>query len=59
LEQNTPNPFNATTKIKYAVPFDSNVRITVYNQIGEKIRELVNKKENFGQRIEIVSFKPL
>ena len=44
LMQNYPNPFNPTTKIKFTLPKAQNVMIDVYNQLGEKIRELVNRK---------------
>jgi len=48
LEQNYPNPFNPTTTIKYSVPFDSKVKIVVYNVAGEMIKELVNSIVNAG-----------
>ena len=45
---NYPNPFNPSTIIKYALPFSSNVKIEVYNILGEKIKELVNEQKNTG-----------
>ncbi len=39
LYQNYPNPFNPETIIKYSLETDSDVRIEVYNIIGEKVRE--------------------
>jgi hypothetical protein len=48
LEQNYPNPFNPTTTIKYSVPFDSKVKIVVYNVAGEMITELVNSLVTAG-----------
>ena len=48
LEQNFPNPFNPETRIKYYLPFESNVKITVYNSIGEELKELINGLSNAG-----------
>ncbi|MFH1195472.1 MAG: hypothetical protein V1720_07145 [bacterium] len=37
LEQNYPNPFNPGTTIKFDLPVDSEVKIQLYNSIGERI----------------------
>jgi hypothetical protein len=43
LEQNYPNPFNPSTKIKFSLPENvKNVRITIYNMLGQKVSVLVN-----------------
>ncbi len=47
LYQNFPNPFNPSTKIKFDLPASGgiekrNVRLTVYNVLGEEITVLVN-----------------
>jgi hypothetical protein len=42
LEQNFPNPFNPTTVIHFSIPKQSNVKLSVYNLLGEKVAELVN-----------------
>lgn len=49
LEQNYPNPFNPTTNIKYSLAKESNVKITIYNAIGQVINVLVNKVEKAGK----------
>jgi hypothetical protein len=48
LSQNYPNPFNPSTRISYAIPFESNVKLILYNSIGEKVKELVNSFQNGG-----------
>ncbi len=48
LEQNYPNPFNPTTKIKYTLPFESSVKIQIYNAIGQIVAEVVNQVQATG-----------
>jgi hypothetical protein len=40
LFQNYPNPFNPVTTIKFALPAKTNLVITIFNSIGEKIAEV-------------------
>ncbi len=44
LAQNYPNPFNPSTKIKFSLKAESEVKLVVYNLLGEMIQELVNNK---------------
>ncbi|MEA3500806.1 MAG: T9SS type A sorting domain-containing protein, partial [Candidatus Marinimicrobia bacterium] len=48
LNQNYPNPFNPTTTIQYQLPKVSDVKITIYNILGEKIHEWNIDKQNAG-----------
>jgi len=48
LSQNYPNPFNPTTNIKYSIPNMENVKLSIYNMIGQEVMTLVNTKQDAG-----------
>jgi hypothetical protein len=50
LGQNYPNPFNPTTVIRYELPVNSRVELTIYTVIGQPIATLVSGEQGIGYR---------
>jgi hypothetical protein len=48
IKQNYPNPFNPSTRIAYSVPVTGNVKLAVYNLVGEEVAVLVNGQVEAG-----------
>jgi hypothetical protein len=48
LEQNYPNPFNPSTTIDFSIPKSSNVSLTIYNILGQRVGTLVNGQLDAG-----------
>lgn len=48
LSQNYPNPFNPVTRIDYVLPSSVSVKISVFNALGEVVKELVNGFQTSG-----------
>jgi len=49
LVGNYPNPFNPTTTLVFNLEKSSNVKISVYNMLGQKVTEVVNKDYQAGE----------
>ena len=48
LSQNFPNPFNPETTISFGLPVDSELNISIYNLLGQKISLLTSGYFNAG-----------
>lgn len=49
LLTNYPNPFNTSTTIKYTIPREGFVTLTIYNSSGKVIKNLINEHQSPGQ----------
>ena len=50
LSENYPNPFNPQTQINYALPRECNVKVTIFNLLGRRVRVLVDEHQSAGYK---------
>ncbi|MCF7903195.1 MAG: T9SS type A sorting domain-containing protein, partial [Candidatus Marinimicrobia bacterium] len=43
-----PNPFNPNTTIRYTIPNNSPVTVTIYDQLGRQVNTLINENQAIG-----------
>ncbi len=53
LEQNFPNPFNGSTQIRFSIPAEDFVDITVYDLTGRQIKTLVSARYPKGEHAAV------
>lgn len=49
LAQNYPNPFNPSTTIEFELKNNAYVKLSVYNMLGQRVRNLVDQKQTAGR----------
>jgi photosystem II stability/assembly factor-like uncharacterized protein len=59
LHQNYPNPFNPSTTIRFAVPARTNVQLTVWNMLGQRVAVLQDGELDAGQHETILDARGL
>ena len=50
LSQNFPNPFNTETVITFSLSRSGNVKIEIFNILGQKVRDLVDEELSAGYK---------
>ncbi|SVB48842.1 uncharacterized protein METZ01_LOCUS201696, partial [marine metagenome] len=50
LHQNYPNPFNPVTALRYDLPENGLVTITIYDMLGRKVRTILNQQQDPGYK---------
>ena len=50
LHQNYPNPFNPVTTLRYDLPENGYVNITIYDMLGKQVKTLINQTQGAGYR---------
>ena len=48
LKQNFPNPFNPSTTVSFSLPDDSNVKLILYDALGQEIKVFLNEYKERG-----------
>jgi hypothetical protein len=48
LFQNFPNPFNPSTTIRYQLPVAGDVKLDIYNILGQKVESMIHKHQPAG-----------
>ena len=50
MHNDYPNPFNPITTLRYDLPENGHVNITIYDMLGRQVKTLVNQRQDAGYR---------
>ena len=50
LHQNYPNPFNPVTTLRYDLPENALINITIYDMLGRQVKTLMDQTQDAGYR---------
>ena len=59
LHQNYPNPFNPTTTIRFDLKENGQVKLRIFNMLGQQVAELVNGQLEAGAHTAILDARTL
>lgn len=59
LQQNFPNPFTTSTTIRFAVPWQTQVKLTIYDVLGREVAKLMDEEIPAGEYEKIWRPAPL
>ena len=59
LSQNYPNPFNGETEIKYTLPEDAHVTITLTDVLGRMVAKIMNEEQHAGTHTQRLALNSL
>ena len=48
LHQNYPNPFNPTTTISYTLSKHENIKLTIFNTLGQQVTTIIDEPQSPG-----------
>ncbi|HEX7356495.1 MAG TPA: T9SS type A sorting domain-containing protein, partial [Ignavibacteriaceae bacterium] len=49
--QNYPNPFNPKTSIRFSIPETGNVKLSLYNPLGQEVCTILNEVKESGTHL--------
>ena len=50
VHQNYPNPFNPVTTLRYDIPENGHINITIYDMLGRQVKTLINQTQDAGYK---------
>lgn len=51
LFDNYPNPFNNSTSLRFALPYDAKVELVIYDILGREVTSLISEQKEAGEHI--------
>ena len=59
LINNYPNPFNGSTSIQYRLPQEEEVKLEIFNMVGQSIYTIIDEKQHAGEHTKTIHLEKL